>query len=55
MGLKRLVAHTLTTNIEMRGPYPEIGFVELDMPLKTTTYTDQPMLRSHLHVFAKHR
>ncbi len=53
MGLKRLVADTLTSNIEMRTLYPKLGFVELDTPIETTTYKDQPMLRPHLHYFAK--
>jgi len=53
MGLKRLVADTLTPNVEMRNLYPKLGFVELDEPIETTTYKDQPMLRPHLHYFAK--
>ncbi|MDA7963203.1 GNAT family N-acetyltransferase [Ruegeria sp.] len=53
MGLKRLIADTLTPNIEMRDLYPKLGFVELDEPIETTTYIDQPMLRPHLHFFAK--
>ncbi|WP_425043785.1 GNAT family N-acetyltransferase [Primorskyibacter sp. S87] len=53
MGLKRLVADTLTPNVEMRDLYPKLGFVELDTPIETTTYKDQPMLRPHLHYFAK--
>lgn len=53
MGLKRLVADTLTPNVEMRSLYPKLGFVELDTPVETTTYKDQPMLRPHLHYFAK--
>ncbi len=53
MGLKRLVADTLTPNVEMRSLYPKLGFVELDEPIETTTYKDQPMLRPHLHYFAK--
>jgi GNAT superfamily N-acetyltransferase len=53
MGLKRLVADTLTPNVEMRDLYPKLGFVELDTPIETTTYIDQPMLRPHLHFFAK--
>lgn len=53
MGLKRLVADTLTPNVEMRSLYPKLGFVELDTPIETTTYKDQPMLRPHLHYFAK--
>ena len=53
MGLTRLVADTLTPNVEMRDLYPKLGFVELDEPIETTTYKDQPMLRPHLHYFAK--
>lgn len=53
MGLKRLVADTLTPNVEMRSLYPKLGFVELDAPIETTTYLDQPMLRPHLHFFTK--
>lgn len=53
LGLKRLVADTLTPNIEMRNLYPKLGFVELSEPIETTTYLDQPMLRPHLHYFAK--
>lgn len=53
MGLKRLVADTLTPNVEMRNLYPKLGFVELSEPIETTTYLDQPMLRPHLHYFAK--
>ncbi|NPD21257.1 GNAT family N-acetyltransferase [Alterinioella nitratireducens] len=51
MGLKRLVADTLTPNVEMRSLYPKLGFVEVAGPLETTTYLDQPMLRPHLHYF----
>jgi N-acetylglutamate synthase-like GNAT family acetyltransferase len=53
MGLKRLIADTLTPNVEMRDLYPKLGFVELDSPIATTTYNDQPMLRPYLHYFAK--
>lgn len=53
MGLTRLVADTLTTNVEMRSLYPKLGFVELDSPIETTTHIDQPMLRPHLHYFMK--
>ncbi len=53
MGLKRLIADTLTPNVEMRNLYPKLGFVELDEPIETTTYIDQPMLRPYLHYFAK--
>ena len=51
MGLKRLIADTLTPNVEMRGLYPKLGFVEVAGPLETTTWRDQPMLRPHLHYF----
>ena len=53
MGLKRLIADTLTPNVEMRDLYPKLGFVELEGPIETTTYKDQPTLRPHLHYFAK--
>jgi GNAT superfamily N-acetyltransferase len=53
MGLKRLIADTLTPNVEMRNLYPKLGFVELTEPLETTTYVDQYMLRQHMHFFAK--
>ena len=53
MGLKRLVADTLTPSIEMRDLYPKLGFVELDTPIETTGYKDHPMQRPHLHYFAK--
>ncbi|WP_233155312.1 GNAT family N-acetyltransferase [Sedimentitalea arenosa] len=53
MGLTRLVADTLTPNVEMRGLYPKLGFSEVDGPIETTTYLDQPMLRPHLHYFVK--
>ena len=53
MGLPRLIADTLTPNIEMRSLFPKLGFVELDDPIETTTHKDQPMLRPHLHYFAK--
>ena len=53
MGLKRLIADTLTPNVEMRDLYPKLGFKELDAPIETTTYKDQPMLRPHLHYFVK--
>ncbi len=51
MGLKRLIADTLTPNVEMRRLYPKLGFVEVAGPLETTTWRDQPMLRPHLHYF----
>ncbi|MFZ7091923.1 GNAT family N-acetyltransferase [Primorskyibacter sp. 2E233] len=51
MGLKRLVADTLTPNVEMRALYPKLGFTEVPGPIETTTYRDQPMLRPHLHYF----
>jgi RimJ/RimL family protein N-acetyltransferase len=53
MGLKRLIADTLTPNVEMRGLYPKMGFVEVDGPIETITYIDQPMFRRHLHYFVK--
>lgn len=53
MGLTRLVADTLTPNVEMRSLYPKLGFREVDGPIETTTYLDQPMLRRHLHFFVK--
>jgi len=53
MGLKTLVADTLTPNVEMRSLYPKLGFVEVAGPLETTTYRDQPMIREHLHFFIK--
>ncbi len=53
MGLSRLVADTLTPNVEMRSLYPKLGFVEQTEPIETTTYLDQPMLRPHLHYFVK--
>lgn len=53
MGLKRLVADTLTPNVEMRNLYPRLGFVEVEGPIETTTYIDQPMLRPHMHYFVK--
>ena len=53
MGLKRLVADTLTPNVEMRNLYPRLGFVEVEEPIETTTYIDQPMLRPHMHYFVK--
>ena len=51
MGLKRLVADSLTPNVEMRSLYPKLGFAEVDGPIETTTYVDQPLLRPHLHYF----
>ncbi|SFS08216.1 GNAT family N-acetyltransferase [Yoonia litorea] len=53
MGLKRLVADTLTPNVEMRNLYPKLGFREVLEPIETTTYRDQHMLRDHLHYFVK--
>ncbi|MEM9270044.1 MAG: GNAT family N-acetyltransferase, partial [Pseudomonadota bacterium] len=53
MGLTRLVADTLTSNIEMRGLYPKLGFEEVEGPIETTTYQEQPMLRPHMHYFVK--
>lgn len=51
MGLKTLVADTLTPNVEMRRLYSKFGFVEVAGPLETTTWRDQSMLRPHLHYF----
>ena len=51
MGLKRLVADTLTPNVEMRSLYPKLGFVEVDGPIETSTYIDRPMLRPYLHYY----
>jgi GNAT superfamily N-acetyltransferase len=53
MGLTRLVADTLTPNVEMRSLYPKLGFREVEGPIETTTYLDQPMLRAHMHFFIK--
>jgi len=53
MGFKRLVADTLTPNVEMRNLYPKLGFTELDEPIRTTTYNEQPMLRPYMHYFSK--
>jgi GNAT superfamily N-acetyltransferase len=53
MGLKRLIADTLTPNIELRTLYPKLGFVELDEPIPTTIYNDQPMQWRYLHCFSK--
>ncbi len=53
MGLKRLVVDTLTPNVEMRSLYPKLGFTEVEDPIETTTYHDQPMLRPHMHFFVK--
>ncbi|WP_223422236.1 GNAT family N-acetyltransferase [Tateyamaria pelophila] len=53
MGLKRLIADTLTPNVEMRDLYPKLGFVELREPIETTTYKDQPSIRPYLHYFSK--
>ena len=53
MGLKRLVADTLTPNVEMRSLYPKLGFREVFDPIQTTTWRDQPMVREHLHYFVK--
>lgn len=52
-GLTRLIADTLTPNVEMRSLHPNLGVVELNEPIRTTTYLDQPMLPPHLHFFAK--
>lgn len=51
MGLARVVADTLTPNVEMRALYARMGFREVAEPIETTTYKDQPMLRPHLHYF----
>lgn len=53
MGLKRLIADSLTASVEMRDLFPKRGYVELGDPIETSTYKDQPMLRPHLHYFAK--
>ncbi|UWQ18479.1 GNAT family N-acetyltransferase [Jannaschia sp. M317] len=53
MGLRRLVADTLTSNVEMRGLYPKLGFANVPGPIETSTYRDQPMLRPHLHYFVR--
>ena len=53
MGLKKLVADTLTPNVEMRSLYPKLGFIEVEGPIETTTYFNQPMLRPYLHYFTK--
>jgi RimJ/RimL family protein N-acetyltransferase len=53
MGLARLVADTLTPNIEMRNLYPKLGFIEVEGPIETTTYLDQPMLRDYMHYYVK--
>jgi hypothetical protein len=53
MGLTRLIANTLTPNVEMRSLYPKLGFTEVDGPIETMAFIDQPMLRPHLHYFFK--
>ena len=53
MGMKRLIADTLTPNVEMRSLYPKLGFVELDEPIETTSYRDHPSVRPHMHFFEK--
>ncbi len=53
MGLTRLVADTLTSNVEMRKLYSRLGFEELNQPIETTTYRDQAMLRDQMHFYAK--
>lgn len=53
MGLKRLVADTLSPNVEMRSLYPKLGFREVFEPLQTMTYVDEPSLRPHMHFFVK--
>lgn len=54
MGLSRLIADTLTPNVEMRGLFPKLGFEEVEGPIETTTYLDQPMLRPNMQYFVKH-
>lgn len=53
MGLTRLIADTLTPNVEMRNLYPKMGFTEVMEPIETTTYLDQPMVRPYMHFFVK--
>lgn len=53
MGLARLVADTLTPNVEMRSLYPKLGFREITGPIETTTYLEQRDLRPYLHFFEK--
>lgn len=53
MGLKRLVADTLPPNVEMQSLYPKLGFREVEGPIETTTYLDQPTLRPYLRYFVK--
>jgi len=53
MGLKRLIADTLTPNVEIRDLFPKLGFTEMDEPIRTTTYNEQPMLRPYMHYFSK--
>ncbi|MEO1550608.1 MAG: GNAT family N-acetyltransferase [Pseudomonadota bacterium] len=53
IGLTRLVADTLISNIEMQQLYPKLGFTQIAGPIETTTYLDQPMLRPHLLYFVK--
>ena len=53
MGLTRLVADTLTANVEMRSVYPKMGFQQVKGPIETQTYRDQPMLRPHMIYFSK--
>lgn len=54
MGLRRLVADTLSTNVEMRRLYPKLGFVETSAPIETSTHNDQVVLQPHLHYFVLH-
>lgn len=53
LGMTRLIADTLTPNVEMRDLYPKLGFTEIIGPIETTTYLDQPELRPYLHFFVK--
>lgn len=53
MGLSRIVADTLTPNVEMRSLYPKLGFVEVFEPIETTTHRAEPSLHPHMHYFVK--
>ncbi len=53
MGLKRLIADSLVSSVEMHGLYAKMGFVRSADPIETSTYLDQPMLRPHLYYFVK--
>jgi hypothetical protein len=37
----------------MRSLYPKLGFREVEGPIETTTYLDQPMVRPYMHFFIK--